>query len=528
MAVDRGDAFVAASIADARTLVPILASDTASSDICGMLFNGLVKYDQDINLVGDLAENWEVKNDGLQIIFHLKKNVVWHDGQPFTAKDVEFTYQKLIDPLVRTPYSGDFERIQALEVIDDFTVKVVYKEPFAPALSSWGMSILPRHILEKEDLNNTRFQRFPVGTGPYRFKTWKTQEKIELAAFDNYFDSMRAIAINLEPQEKRPFIGRYISRVIPDEATIFLELQIQSVDAAGLTPLQYCRQTDTEFFKKHYSKFSLPSFGYTYLGYNLENPKFNDKRVRQALNLAVDKEEIVRIVLLGLGKVATGPFMPESWAFNHQVKPAAFNPQLARQFLRESGWSDTNGDGWLDKEGQPFEFTVITNQGNEERIKVAQIIQRRLADIGIKVKIKVIEWSVFLSEFIDKRDFEAVLLGWSLPREPDNYDIWHSSKTKPGEFNFVGYRNPEVDALLVQARRTFDQEKRKVCYQRIQQILYEEQPYMFLYVPDSLSVLHRRFRGVRPAAIGIGYNFVEWWVPKAEQRYRNRIEIQAQ
>jgi len=509
-AQDYGDAIVSGSIADARTLVPILASDSASADICAVVFNGLVKYDKDINLAPDLAQSWEITEDGLVIIFHLKKNVLWHDGHPFSSRDVEFTYKKLIDPNVKTPYSGDFERIQSLEALDDYTIKVTYKEPFAPALSSWGMPIIPKHLLEKENLNNTKFSRSPVGTGPYKFKSWKTQEKIELVSNHNYF-------------EKRPYIDRYIYRIIPDESTIFLELQTQGLDSAGLSPLQFIRQTDSEFFKKYYRKFRLHSFGYTYLGYNLNDPKFKDKRVRQALNYAVDKQEIIDMVLLGLGKVATGPFMPDSWAYNKEVVPLDFNPQKARELLREAGWQNSNHDGWLEKGGENFEFTILVNQGNEERLKVAQIIQKRLKDIGIKVKIKVLEWSVFLTEFIDKKNFEAVLLGWSLGRDPDNYDIWHSSKTKEGEFNFIGYKNEEVDRLLVEARRIFDQEKRRAYYCRIHSIIYDEQPYMFLYIADILSILHSRFQGVKPAPIGISYNFIDWWVPKPQQRYKNLL-----
>ena len=505
-AADYGDAIISASIADARNLIPILASDSASSDVCGMIFNGLVKYDKDIRLIGDLAESWEIKDHGLVIIFSLRKNVSWHDGHPFNAHDVEFTYRKLIDPHVKTPYGGDFERVQSLEVIDDYTVKITYKEPFAPGLASWGMPIMPKHLLENEDLNTSKFSRHPVGTGPYRLKAWKSQEKIELISNHRYF-------------EKRPYIDRSIYRVIPDESTIFLELQTRGIDSAGLSPLQFTRQTDTPFFKKNFRKFRLPSFSYTYIGYNLNNPKFKDKRIRQALNYAVDKAEIIGTVLLGLGKLTTGPFIPGSWAYNENVVPAAFDPGKAKELLKEAGVYDADGDGWLEKDGKRFGFTIITNQGNEERLKVAQIIQRRLKEIGISVTIDVLEWSVFLTERIDKRNFEAVLLGWSLPREPDNFDIWHSSKTKEGEFNFVGYKNEEVDKLLLTARREFNQAIRQQCYHRIHEILYDEQPYLFLYSPDGLSVLSSRFQGVVPAPIGIGYNFVDWWVPRAEQRY---------
>ncbi len=501
-----GDAIVAGSIGDARTLVPILASDSASGDICGLVFNGLVKYDKDINLVGDLACDWEVKDDGLVIIFHLRKNVRWQDGKPFTADDVEFTYHKLIDPKVKTPYSGDFEKVETLEILDDHTVKVTYKELFSPGLASWGMSVMPRHLLEKEDLNNTSFSRNPVGTGPYKFKLWKTAEKIELVSNHDYF-------------EGRPFIDRYIYRIIPDQATMFLELRARGLDYIGLTPLQHKRQTETEFFKKNFRKYRYPSFGYTYLGFNLLNPKFQDMRVRQAINFAIDKKEIIEGVLLGLGRICTGPFPPESWAYNKDVIPVPFSPQKAKELLKQAGWQDTDGDGWLDKEAQPFEFTIITNQGNQQRKMCAEIIQRRLSKIGIKVKIKVIEWSSFISEFIDKRKFDAVILGWALSRDPDSFDIWYSSKTGEGEFNFISYKNLELDELLEEGRRIFDQEKRKQIYHKIHKILYDEQPYVFLYVPDALPIVHKRFRGIKPAPLGIGYNFIKWYVPKNEQRY---------
>ncbi|MFH1678379.1 MAG: peptide-binding protein, partial [Candidatus Omnitrophota bacterium] len=429
------------------------------------------------------------------------------DGKPFTSADVEFTYRTLIDPQVRTPYSGDFERVLSFDVIDDYTIKVTYKEPFAPGLSSWGMPIMPKHLLEGEDLNQTKFSLHPIGTGAYKFKDWKTQEKIELVANPDYF-------------EHAPYIERYIFRVIPDQATLFLELQAQGVDLTGLSPLQYIRQTDTPFFKKNYCKYRLTSFVYTYLGYNLNLPLFKDKRVRKALNYAVDKNEIIDTVLLGLGRVPSGPFLPESWGFNPQVKPAPFSPDKAKELFREAGWVDTDDDGWLDKDGAVFEFTIITNQGNEERIKTAQVIQRRLAEIGIRVKIRILEWNVLLSEFIDKRNFEAILLGWGLGLDPDNFDIWHSSKTREGEFNFSGYRNEEVDKLLEDARRTCDQEIRKECYHRIHEIIYDEQPYMFLYIPNSISILHSRFEGVKQAAIGIRYNLIDWWVPGAKQKYQ--------
>ncbi|MFH1753442.1 MAG: peptide-binding protein [Candidatus Omnitrophota bacterium] len=502
-----GDAFVSASIGDARTLVPILASDSASGSIVGLVFNGLVKYDKDIKLTGDLAESWEVKNAGLTIIFHLKRGVKWHDGADFTAKDVKFTYEKLIDPEVPTPYSGDFKKIAWLEIIDDYTVKVQYKEIFSPGLASWGMAIMPEHLLRNEDLLKTAFSRDPIGTGPYKFKRWRSGDRIDLVSNHDYF-------------EHRPYIDRYIYRIIPDTTTMFLELQTENVDSMGLSPLQYSRLTGTGFFNERFEKFKYPAFGYTYMGYNLKDERFADKRVRQAINYAVDKEEIIDGVLFGLGRVCTGPFVPESWAYNKDVESAPYDPVRAKGLLIEAGWADSDGDGWLDKGGERFEFTILTNQGNDQRKQTAEIIQRRLKEVGIKVKIRVLEWAVFLNEFIDKRRFEAILLGWGLSRDPDCYDIWHSSKTKEGEFNFVTYTNTNVDWLLESGRGTFDIEARKRAYRAIHQILYDDQPYLFLYVADALPVVHKRFKGVEAAPIGIGHNFIDWHAPETEQRYR--------
>ena len=506
-----GDAIVVGALGDARTLIPILASDSSSAEICHFLFNGLLKYDKDLNLTGDLALNWEILDSGLRIVFHLRKGVRWHDGKEFTADDVKFTFDKLRDPNIKTPYSGDFLKVKALKIIDPYTLEVYYDEPFSPGLASWGMWIMPKHILEKEDLNSNYFSDHPIGTGPYKWGRWKKQDKIELFANKDYFQG-------------RPFISRYIYRVIPDQTTLFLEIETKNVDYIALTPLQYTRQTDSEFFKKNYAKYRTPGFGYTYLGYNLKNELFKDKRVRQALNYAVNKDEIIRINLLGLGELTTGPFLPQSWAYDRNVKDVGFNPKKALLLLQDAGWRDRNNDGYLEKNGRIFEFTLLTNQGNELRIKTAELIQKYLKNIGIRVKIKVLEWSSLLSHFIDKRRFEAVLLGWSLSRDPDCYDIWHSSKQKEGEFNFLSYENKDVDDSLEKARRTFDNEQRAGYYHKIHAILYDDQPCMFLFVPDSLEIISSRFKGVVPSVSGIGYNFITWRVPKEEQRYKNYLE----
>lgn len=500
-----GDILVEGSIGDASNLIPLLASDSTSHGIAGLIFNGLIKYDKDIRIVGDLAESWEISKDGLVITFHLRKGVRWHDGRPFTAADVLYTYQVTVDPKTPTAYAGDFLKVKKAEVLDDWTFRVTYDKPFAPALMSWSVGILPKHLLAGKEITTSPLGRHPIGTGPYKFKEWVTGQKIVLVSNPDYF-------------EGRPYIDGTILRIIPDTATMFLELRANGIDRMGLTPLQYTRQTENNLFRKSYNKYRYLSFAYTYMGYNLKNPLFADKRVRQAIAHAVNREEIIDGVLLGLGKPATGPYKPGTWAYNPNVRVYPYDPAKAKALLAEAGWKDANGDGVLEKEDRLFAFEIITNQGNEIRAKCAEIIQRRLAEVGIKVTIRVVEWAAFVKDFINKRKFDATILGWTIPMEPDLYDVWHSSKTGPEELNFISYKNGEVDALIEKGRETFDQSVRKRCYDRIQEIFAEEQPYLFLYVPDALPIVHARFRGVEVAPLGIGYNFIKWYVPKAEQK----------
>ena len=502
----RGDAFILGSIGEPSNLIPLLSTDSASHDVSGYVFNGLVKYDRDLNLVGDLAESWVTSPDGLVITFSLRRGVKWHDGAEFTARDVLYTYRVTVDPATPTAYAEDFKQVKSVEAPDAYTVRVTYKQAFAPALASWGVAILPSHLLKGKDIMKSPLSRKPVGTGPYVLKEWVAGQKLVLEAFNDYF-------------EGAPFISRLIYRIIPDSSTMYMEMKAGGIDMMGLSPVQFARQTDTQRFKSRFNKFRYPAFSYTYLGYNLRNPLFADKRVRQALTSAISKDEIIQGVLLGMGQVAKGPYKPGTWAWNPTVKDYGYNPERAAQLLAEAGWTKKNSEGILVRDGRPFRFTILTNQGNEQRLKAAQIIQQRLKAVGIDVRIRVIEWASFITNFIDKRNFEAVLLGWTLGQDPDIFDVWHSSKTGAKELNFIGYRNKEVDRLIEEGRSTFDQEARKRCYWRIQEILAEDQPYTFLYVPDALPAVSARFRGIDPGPIGLMHNFIKWYVPKAEQVY---------
>lgn len=507
-----GDALVVGSIGEPSTLIPILASDSASYEVAGLVYNGLVRYDKNLKLEGELAKSWEVSKDGLTITFHLRRGVKWHDGHEFTSRDVLYTYRVTIDPKTPTAYADAFKQVKKAEAIGPYAFRVTYAKPFAPALESWGMSILPAHLLEGKEITKSELARHPVGTGPYVFKEWLAGQNLVLEANKDYY-------------EGRPYIGRCVYRIIPDSSTIYMELKAGTLDMiglsgnSGLSPVQYQRQTNTPEFRARFNKYRYPAAVFTYLGYNLRHPLFADRRVRQALTSAINKDEIVHGVLLGMGQVAHGPYKPGTWAYNPQIKDFDYNPERAKALLAEAGWRKRNREGILVKDDKPFQFTILINQGNDLRAKSALIIQYRLKAIGIDVKIRVVEWASFLSQFVDKGNFEAIILGWTISPDPDLFDIWHSSKTGPKELNFIGYKNPEVDLLLEEGRGTFDIEKRRRCYYRIQEILAVDQPYTFLYVPDALPVVSARFRGIEPAPAGISYNLIHWYVPKEEQVY---------
>jgi peptide/nickel transport system substrate-binding protein len=502
------DAYVASGLGDARILVPFLADDVSSSSICGMIFNGLTKVDKDLNVVGDLAERWEVSEDHLEITFYLRENVSWHDGKPFTAGDVKFTYELILDPSTACPYVSGYSHITGIEIIDEHTVKFSYSEPYAPVLLKMGMGIIPEHLFSGAgDVRRNVHARTPVGTGPYRFVEWRNGEHIILESNENYF---------IHP----PRIKRYIYRVIPDQSVQFLELITGGVDSMELNPYQFLYRSETPEFTKRVEKYKYLSRSYTFVGYNLKDPILSDKRVRKALSYAINKEEIVESVLLGLGEATSGPFMKNSPYYDNAAASYEHNTMKAAMLLRQAGWSDVDGTGVLSKNGKPLRILIATNQGNQIREDVATVIQRQWSKLGIKAEIQVVAWSAFLSQFIDKKNFQAVILGWTIPPDPDIFAVWHSNSSGAGGLNFISFSDEHVDRLIEKGRAEFDAGIRQDIYRSLHRMIAEEAPYTFLFTPYSLPAVSIRVQGIEPAAAGIGHNFIDWYVNEKDVKYR--------
>ncbi len=468
-------------------LNPLLATDSASSEIAGFIFNGLVKYDKfGKKIIGDLAESYAYKND-VTLIFHLRTNVKWHDGEEFTADDVVFTYDLIHSPKVVTPYTSTFRMVKSVKALDKYTVEVVYKKPYFKALETWMMSVVPKHILEEEEnIMGSSFNKKPIGTGPYRLTKLEFSKNIELTAFDEYF-------------EHKPYIEKISFHVIADPTTRFLMLKSKQIDIGSLEPMQLERQVKQSFFKT-YQKIEQISHSYTYLGFNLRNKKFQDSRVREALSLGIDRQELVDILFLGHGQICKGPFLPGGPAFNNEVQAPLLDQNKARALLKEAGYDKNN----------PFEFEIATSNSSEVRPYAAQIIQHQLAKIGVKVNLRVMEWQAFLNMVVFPREFDTVLLGWSLSLSPDPYLVWHSDNDKPGAFNFIAYKNKKVDALIKKAEGLVNREKLALVQREIFKRVVDDNAYLFLYIPNSINVIDKKISPIEPTINGFWHNQIEW------------------
>ncbi|CAN4270044.1 DdpA ABC-type dipeptide transport system, periplasmic component [Methylophilaceae bacterium] len=509
-----GGTMIDAMTGEPSGLIAMIAGESAASAIAGNLFNSLLKYDKNLDLTGELAQSWEVSSNQRTITFHLKPNLKWSDQQPLTSADVLFTWQKVTNDNTRTPYGSDFKLVSKAETPDAQTFRVTYAVPYAPALDTWaGLHILPKHLLQDQDINNTAFARHPVGSHYYKLSDWKNGQYLKLSR-------------NPYASQGQANIEHLLSRIIPDKAAQFLELSADNIDSMALNPIQYARIFPSRAdLSKNIGLYKELGNSYSYMGFNLKRKPFDDVRVRQAINYAIDKQEIIDGVLLGLGEPVASPYKPGTRWSNPSLQPYPYDPIKARALLREAGFADTNGDGILEKDGKPFSFEILTNQ-NKEREMTAVLIQRRLKEVGIDVNIRVLEWASFLGRFIKPKQFDAVVLGWSLSLDPDQYGIWHSSQQAPGQFNFISYSNPQADKLLEAGRIELNPDKRMKIYHAFSKILLEDSPVIYLSAGYGLSAIHKRVKGIsNPApAAGIGHNTYEWYIPKAY--YRNEMNDQ--
>jgi ABC-type transport system substrate-binding protein len=431
------------------------------------------------------------------IEFNLRPNVKFHDGHVLDAGDVKFTYEAILNPKNLSPRIADYEPVKSVEVVDPHTLRIVYKRLYSPAVGTWAMGILPEHLLNAEvlkkealrlgkkpeafSMRQSAFNRNPVGCGPFVFREWKSDQYIQLDRFEAY-------------REGAPNYRKFFYRIIPDLLTQEMEFYAGSLDVyGGGSPPHGIPPHQIERFQNdpRYQSISDTAFGFSYIGYNMRRKPFDDIRVRRALTMAIDVNKIIKYVLSGQGERITGPFVKQTDYYNHTIKPAPYDPAGALKLLAQAGWT-RNKNGWLEKDGKRFEFTLITNSGNDSRKSIIAIAQDAWKQIGIDVRTDLLEWSVFIEERVDKADFDAVILGWVMSVDPDLFQIWHSSQTHPYQLNFVGFKNQQADDLIIKIRQEYNHDRRVRYCRRLHEIIAREQPYTFLFVRKWTAILDKR------------------------------------
>lgn len=483
--------------AEPDTLNPITATDVYSSRIDSFLFDNLLKRNNEtLAFEPQLAERWSISEDKRVLTFYLRPGIRWHDGVPVTVDDIIYSYQRIMDPAVDAAHMRVYyQEIEKVIKVSERVVEFVFRRPYFMALNFCsGIPIVPRHLYENgENFNQHSQARAPVGNGPYRFVHWKTGRSIRLERNPDYWGP-------------RPRIKEIEFRIIPEDTVALQVLKKGGLDLAGLSPIQWVRQTDSKRFQEHFAKYKYYTPGYSFIGWNMRRPYFKDKRVRRALTQLVDRASILRTLNFGLGKIVTGPFYVEGPDYNHEVKPYSYDPEKAAALLAEAGWSDHNGNGILDKNGQEFSFEFLIPSGRRFAEQLATIIKEDYRKAGIQVEIRKLEWALFTQKLND-HSFDAVTLGWAFGFEQDPYQVWHSSQAERGS-NFVGYQDEESDRWIEQARVLFDREERAALYHKLHARIHELQPYTFLFANPSLVALDRRFQNVRVYPVGL--DPLEW------------------
>ncbi len=476
------------------TLNPILADDPVSLTVVELLFDRLLTVDpQTGSLRPGLASSWQVSADGLTITFTLRDDVLWHDGQPFSAADVDFTF-RASHITEREPLVKEFK------AVDETIFVVTLSDADCSILYDLGsVSIAPRHTLS-DDSRASSFNANPVGTGPFMFGERVAGDHITLLRNPRYWGQV-------------PHLDAWTYKVVADKEALLTGLEAGQLDVIPL-PLEDLPSVETA------SSFQVHRYlanEYYFIGYNVDHPILRDVRVRRALSQAVDRRRLIDHILGGQGQLLDTGLLPAHWAYPKDLAAYPFDPARAGQLLAEAGWVDSDGDGIRDREGEPLRLRLATNGGNAVREAIAILAQQYYLAVGVAAEVELMNWGDFLEDTFT-HDFDVVVFSWPLALDPDEWELWHSGEsTLESGFNFVSYRNPRVDELLWQGLRVprCAESRRAAIYGEIATILAEDQPYAFLFAPYNLVVVNERVGGVAPSPFaGLHWNLADWYVTR--------------
>jgi peptide/nickel transport system substrate-binding protein len=504
----RGGKIVIGISRDVDTFNPLYSLSVFAEEIGHLMLPGLADLDENSEFVPELATSWESSPDNMSLTYHLRRDVKWSDGHPFSAYDVKFTYDVLMNPEAASPKLSYTEMIKRVEVIDSFTVKFEFKSAYPYEIFDTAGSVLPKHLLENVKLSELKSHPFgmnPLSLGPYKLKRWVKQQVIELEPNEFYYD---------EP----PFLDKVIFKIVTDQNNLLTQLQTGEIDMMiGVPPAEADRLTRNN---PHIKLYPVSGRVYYYIGYNTQLPQFADANVRRALTMAIDRDQIIKGLMFGYARPCTGPIPPLlSWAYNDTITPLPYNLQQASALLTAAGWQDSDGDGWLDKDGQKFEFTIKTDASNGVKSDLAVIVQDQLKKVGVKVNVQLVEWTTYLKQ-LEAKDFEAHIGGWSSSLFVDPTPIFHSSATNI--FNYTNYANPVVDSLIEAGRDELDRAKAADIWKKFQTIVYHDQPYTFLFWIDKIVAVNDRFENVKPIPLSSLYEIEKWFDKQESVNYAEK------
>lgn len=457
---------------------PILTTQSISMALLDLIFNRLVRINSEGEIEPDLAESWDISTDGLIYTFHLRKGVRFHDGKECTAQDVKFTYDKIIDPGVNSPFKEGFQLVREFRVIDKYTLEIILKEPSTSFLYRLVREIAPQHLLEKEDLRNTPFNFHPIGTGPFKFKEWTKDDQIILEYNADYY-------------EGRPYLDKILVKTYDNSEDAWSALMQGEVDC-----VQFIEEKDYEVVKNDpaFKAYAVPTDYYYALVYNLNDPILTDKRVREAIAYSVDRKGLIDKIAGGYGIECSGPFYPDSLGFNPEVKAFEYNPKKAQRLLSEAGWQDMDNDGILEKENKELELKVLVDARNEIYAKIIMLLRQQLQEVGIKIKVQLYnDDSDLTKDFIENNGSQAHLKFMRASNPDAILEDWSVKESQRVGKLWI-YSNKKVDKLLALGEVAQDRAKREVIYKNIHQLIYKDQPGCFLYFPFVFHAVSARFK----------------------------------
>lgn len=475
----------------------------------------LVTYAEDLTPEPYLAESWELNPDGTELTFALRRDVFWHDGEATDAHDVAFTYLRATDPRTAYPNAGYWDFYQkgeeGVEVLDDYTL-VVRLTPHADFMEPWRtMGIMPEHLLgdvSPEQLSEHPFgTQCPVGNGPFVFVEQRPQDRWVFVANPGFPEGLGG----------RPYLDRLVYRIIPDETTLLVELFNRSIDVY-VAPNPEHAQPILEDSALDLVRF--PSRNYTFVGWNTRRPTLQDRRVRRALTLATDRQEILTGLVRDYGRIAQSGVPPFHWAYDPGLIETAHDPDAARRLLAESGWTDQNGDGFLESsDGTRLSISLKYNQGNRLRKDVAEVMQAQLARVGVEVLPEEVEWGTLLGQIFEPsaRDFDGVVLSWVADFKLDESGLFHSGRSEEPTA-MSGLTSAEVDRYLDALPDVSDRDEARELWREYQLALDREHPYTYLFFPERMAGVNRRLRDVRMDARGEWVGVRNWRIAVEDRR----------